>query len=417
MDKAYVIQSGLKPKKEVIEKVDGFLKKFKPLETENNSQLLLFFDEKSKAYYFVCHIDGATLSENCDYEATLDPDDEDEIYKLNRDITEDQAAFKFMEKDALGGRSFEDMVIEYDTSYHPKKPLKIYGGQHRLKAIENVRKEKGHIYHGIRVYFGLLRDQKVEIARVNNTSIAVPNDLLDRMQEQLLGPQLRDWCHSAGLLEPGDDFADRKNPDKPTARIVRTLLLNFHKGISANDDTFHQPILCKSGGRDEDYLKLRENTNWSDKAMLQMGKQFMRLHKLQKETVSERDKDNFAEFARKTMSLSVVASWAYAAGFFQRNGDYLKILYSLPDAVTPPEDPLNAKALSDARLKGTDPDTYRGLGTRNNSEELGRMLEVFLVLATKASKKKITKDLANAAIQSYEAKKANLRAEKVLKKI
>ena len=417
MDNPYVIPSTIKPSEEVIEKVDSFLKKYKPLEIENNVPLLLYYDEKSKAYYFICHIDGSTLSDNCDYEATIDPDDEDEVYKLNRDITEDQAAFKFMEKDALDGRSFEDIVIEFDTSYHSKKPLKIYGGQHRLKAIENSKKERGNIYHGVRVYFGLSREQKVEIARVNNTSIAVPNDLLDRMSEQLLGPQLRDWCQSTGLLDPGDDFADRKNPDKPTARIVRTLLVNFHNGIQARDDAFHQPVLCKSGGTDDEYLKLRETINWFDRPMLQMGKQFIRLHKLQKETVSERDKDNYAEFARKALSLSVVASWAYAAGFFQRNAEYLKTLYSLPDSVTPPEDPLNAKALSDARLKGTDPDTYRGLGARNSPDELGRMFEVFLVLATKASKKKITKELANAAIQSYEAKKANLKAEKVLKRI
>ncbi len=417
MERSYVTPSTLKPNQEIIDKVNSFLNKYKPLEIENGIPLLLYFDEKSKAYYFVCHLDGGTLSENCDYEATLDPDDEDEIYKLNRDITEDQVAFKFMEKDAQDGRSFEDMVIEYDTSYHSKKPLKIYGGQHRLKAIENVRKDKSNIYHGIRVYFGLSRNQKVEIARVNNTSIVVPNDLLDRMQEQLLGPQLRDWCHTAGLLEEGEDFADRKSPDKPTARIARTLLINYHKGMAIPDDAFHQPVLCKSGGTDEDYLKLRESINWFDRNMLKMGKQFARLHKLQKETISERGKDNYAEFARKALSLPVVASWAYAAGLFQRNAEYLSTLYSLPDIVTPPEDPLNAKALSEARLKGTDPDTYRGLGARNSPEEHGRMLEVFLVLATKANKKKITRELANAAIQSYEAKKANLKLEKVLKKI
>ena len=82
----------------------------------------------------------------------------------------------------------------------------------------------------------------------------------------------------------------------------------------------------------------------------------------------------------------------------------------------PDLDPLNAKALSQARLKGTDPDTYRGLGTRNSSKELGRMLEVFLVVAQK-NKDKITKELANAAIQSYEAKRAVHEADKVLRKI
>jgi len=126
-----------------------------------------------------------------------------------------------MEQDALNGRSFEDMVVEYDTSYRIKKPLKVYGGQHRLRAIEKAKDVKGSVFHGVRVYFDLSREQKVEIATVNNTSIAVPNDLLDRMREQLLGSELRDWCQSVGLLEKGEDFADRRSPDTPTVRIPR----------------------------------------------------------------------------------------------------------------------------------------------------------------------------------------------------
>ena len=142
-----------------------------------------------------------------------------------------------------------------------------------------------------------------------------------------------------------------------------------------------------------------------------------RLHQLQGERVSNRKGDKNAEFARKALSFTVVASWAYVVGLFQKNPKNLKHLYSLPDSTTPPDDPLNAKALSLARLKGTDPDTYRGLGTRTSPGELGRMLEVFTVVATKASTKKITKDLANAAIQSYEAKKATNLASKALGKI
>jgi len=95
----------------------------------------------------------------------------------------------------------------------------------------------------------------------------------------------------------------------------------------------------------------------------------------------------------------------------------LKILYALPDSVQEPDDPLNATELSEARLQGVDKDTYRGLGTRSNSNEFGRILELFIVLATKASKKRITKQLANAAIQSYEAKKATHEAGKALGRI
>lgn len=163
-------------------------------------------------------------------------------------------------------------------------------------------------------------------------------------------------------------------------------------------------------------MKLRHAINWNDSNLMEMGKQFVRLHRKQKQTVSERSEDNNAEFARKAFSLSVVASWAYAAGCFQSDSPSLKNLYSLPDNTNPPEDPLNAKALSQARLKGTDPDTYRGLGTRNSPKELGRMLEVFLILAEK-NKLKITKQLANAAIQSYEAKRAVYESEKVLARI
>ena len=377
----------------------------------------MYFDKKSSAYYFICHIDGKTLASKCDLEASLDSGEEDEIYKLNRDITEDNAAYKLMEKDAIEGRSFEDLVVEYDTSYQNSKPLKAYGGQHRIRAITTALKKDIDVFHGVRVYFNLSREQKVEIATVNNTSIAVPNDLLDRMREQLLGSELRDWCQTVNLLDAGEDFADRRSHTIPTVRIARTLIVNYYKGLKASSDDFHEPILCKSGGLDEDYDKIRQEINWIDEKLLEMGKQFIRLHRLQRERVSERENNNSAEFARKVFSLSVVASWAYAAGLFQKNDEYLGYHYLLPDSVSPPADPLNAKALSEARLKGVDKDTYRGLGTRSDANELGRMLEVFVVLATRASKKRITKDLANAAIQSYEAKRATHIADKALGKI
>jgi hypothetical protein len=148
-----------------------------------------------------------------------------------------------------------------------------------------------------------------------------------------------------------------------------------------------------------------------------MGKQFARLHKVQSERVKNRGFDNFAEFARKVFSYSIVAGWGYAAGLFQRKPENLKILFALPDSVQDPEDPLNAKELSEARLQGVDKDNYRGLGTRSTSNEYGRILEMFIVLATKASKKRINKQLANAAIQSYEAKKATHEADKALGRI
>jgi len=204
-----------------------------------------------------------------------------------------------MEKDAIARRSFEDIVIEYDTSYRSNKPLKVYGGQHRITAITKAFKAGVSVPHGVRVYFRLSREQKVEIAIVNNTSIAVPNDLLDRMHEQMMGTELRDWCQKTKLLGPGQDLADKRDPDIPTARIARTLIVNYYLGIEAKDDNFHQPILCKSGGIDEDYERIRKQIHWDNKNFIEMGSQYARLHKVQSERVRNRDYDNFAEFARK----------------------------------------------------------------------------------------------------------------------
>lgn len=416
MGERLIIPDGVEPGEKVREGIAEFLEKFKLYEIEKGSKPVLYFDERSKAFYLACHLTADSLVQTSDLAARLDVGDDDEAYKLNRDVTEDQAAFRRMEEDAAEGRSFEDLVVEYDTSYREEKPLKVYGGQHRVQALMNIWTKKNAV-HGVRVYFSLSRDQKVEIATINNTSIAVPNDLLDRMREQLLGSELRDWCQRSGLLKKGQDFSDRRSPELPTVRVARTLVVNFFMGKQAKLENFHQPVICKSGGMDEAYQDTHKLIDWNDENLLEMGKQFARLHDVQRERVSNRKEDKLAEFVRKALSMTVVASWSYAAGLFQNYPEHLKVLYGLADSVSAPNDPLNAKALSQARHQGTDPDTYRGLGARSTPAELGRMLEVFLVLATKATKKKVTKELANAAIQSYEAKKATFEAGKALGRI
>jgi len=395
--------------------VDNFFNEFAPLESINGNALLLF-DEKSKAYYSPCHIMAKDFCDLVDYNATIDGSDEDELYKLNRDITENEVAFLTMKADAKAGRTFEDVVVEYDKTYSPEVPLKIYGGQHRIKAISFAKALKPNIYHGFRIYYGLSKEQKVEIATINNTSITVSNDLLDRMKEQLLGSELRDFFHLIDFLPAGADFSDKKDSVLPTVRVARTFTVNYWKGRSSSTKDFIIPFVCKSsGGSDEEYLKLREDINWQDEGFVEAGKQFALLHKTQRMKVTTRKIDNHNQFASKALSLTVVASWSYAAGLFDNNKNLLKNLYSLVDGLGPSDDPLNAKALSEAKLKGIDNDTYRGLGARINSEELGRMLEVFIVLVEKG--KKITKDLANAAIMSFQAKKATQDANKSLAKI
>lgn len=402
---------------EIKDLVHDFFKTYKPIEAQNGNKALLNKDGKSQAFYVSCHIKASDFLDEMDFEASIDGSDEDELYKLNRDITENQAAFNTMVADAKEGRSFEDIVVEFDRSYNPSVPLKIYGGQHRIKAIEAAQPENSNILHGFRVYFGLSKEQKVEIATINNTSITVSNDLLDRMKEQLIGSELRDFCQAVGLLNEGEDFADKKDPNLPTVRIARTFLVNFYKGKSAGAEQFHMPVLCKSGGVDDDYQTLRATINWKDPALINAGKQFAKLHKIQKEKVQSRSRDKNNEFARKAFSLAVVASWSYAIGYFANEKTKQAIIFNLCENLGKDDDPLNAKALSEARLHGIDPDTYRGLGARNSSDELGRMLEVFFVLVEHGKDKKLSTKLANAAIQSFEAKKATYNAQKMKAKL
>lgn len=414
---SFTVPQVFSPDSNVKEKIEEFLKVFQTFEEKNGVKLLIQFDNRSKAYYLNCHLDSKVLASKTDLDAVLDPT-ESEDYKLNRGIYTDTYAYRLMEDDALKGRSFEDLVVEYDTSYRSDMPIKVFGGQHRIMAIREAIKKNVSVVHGVRVYFGLSIEQKVNIAMANNTSIAVSNDLLDRMQEDLLGSDLRNWCQTIGLLDMGQNFVDRRSPEGiPTVRIARTLLVNFYLGKKSKEDDFHVPIVCSSGpGIDEHYIYLRDNIDWLDKTLQTMGQQFARLHKLQRERVLSRDTDKYIEFANKVLHPCVAASWTYTAGLLQRRPKALDNHYALGNIV-PPGDPLNAKALLNARLKGVDPDTYRGLGARINNLELGRMLEVFLLQATKAKQRGITQKLANAAIKSYEAKKAKRDADKALKGI
>lgn len=402
----------------VLEKAKEFLKLFKPSESVTGIPLNIYFDKKSEAYYIICHLKGSTIVSKTDLDAVLDPE-ESEDYKLNRNLYLNTFAYNRMENDAKGGRSFEDIVIEYDTSYRSEVPLKVFGGQHRVKAIEAALKKKVNEKHGLRVYFDLTTEQKFDIATANNTSIAVSNDLLDRMQEDLLGAELRNWCQRVGLLREGSHFADRRSAEGiPTVRIARTIVVNYFIGRGVKEDILHTPVVCKSGPEvDKKYIEIRGNIDWEDARLVLMGKEFADLHKLQRERVLNRDKDSYLEFANKAVHPSIAASWAYAAGYFERERDSQKAHYGLRNAVEAPGDPLNAGALLKARLKGADPDTYRGLGSRISAEEIRRMLEVFSLQATKASKRGINLKLANAAIQTYHAKKAKFDAEKAVEKI
>jgi hypothetical protein len=398
-------------------KITQFFKGFEPFESKMGSRLVLLQDGKNKAFYLVCHLDGKTIVSKADLDAVLDPMESEE-YKLNRGLYLDTYAYRKMEKDAILGRNFEDLVIEYDTEYRPLTPLKVFGGQHRVRAIAEALKKEVSEYHGIRVYFGLSAEQKLDIAIANNTAIAISNDLLDRMNEQHLGPELRDWSQSVGIIQKDQDFADKRNAEGiPTVRVVRTLLVNYFLGKESEADGLHIPVVCSSGPAiDERYQKVRIGLEWKDKNLRKLGQEFAKLHGLQRERVLNRQEDNFVEFANKVTHLCTAAAWSYATGYLECHfPDKLANHFALIEIED--EDPLNAKALSSARLKGVDPDTYRGLGARINGTELGRMLEVFLLQATRAKYRGITQKLANAAIKSFEAKKRTKDAERALSRL
>ena len=406
------------PEPIVVQKAEEFINRFKPYELDNGIPLLMLFDNKSQAFYIICHLESDVLVSRSDIDATLEPN-ESEDYKLNREIYTDNYAYRKMVADASQGRSFEDLVVEYDTSYRPQRPLKVFGGQHRIQAVVENLKYIGKVLHGVRVYFGLSVEQRYDIATANNTSIAVSNDLLDRMREELLGPELRDWCQSVGLLDAGQNLADKRSPQGiPTVRIARILVVNFYKGQAEAGSKFPTPIVCSSGpALDENYEDLRSRIDWADNNLLTMGQQFTALHKLQRERVLNRTVDKYQEFANKAMHPSVAAAWAFAAGLFQQAPQHLQAHYDIVNSVSAPSDPLNAKALLNAKLKGVDPETYRGLGSRISGDEIGRMLELYILQAIEASKPGITPKLAQAAIQSYEAKKAAKRADELKKGI
>ena len=115
-----------------------------------------------------------------------------------------------MKGDAKKRRSFSNIVTEFTTEFDAEYPLKIIGGQHRFEAIKEALADGVNEFHGVKVYFGLSPEQRLDAQLISNTLIAVPTDLFDRMQETMRGPELRDWCQKVGLLADGQDFADKR---------------------------------------------------------------------------------------------------------------------------------------------------------------------------------------------------------------
>jgi hypothetical protein len=397
----------------VNELVELFKSKFEPLEHE----IKIITDECTQASFIEVHISASKIIELATIDVPLDPEEQAE-FRANRDVLEDHSAFLRMKEDAKKGRVFSNIVTEFNTDFEENKPLKIIGGQHRYLAIKEALETGKNNFHGTKVYFALNRDQRLDVQLISNTNIAVASDLLDRMFETVKGPELRSWSHICGLLPEGSDFSDKKERSSTlTVRLARSFLLSYFQGKSDSKNDFDNtnpiPVIAKTGVVDEDWEKLRSKipSIFEDEGAKIAAKSYSKLHAAQIEFHSKKGKGSL-EYAHKAMTYPMISSWAYIAGYL--NGNEIRINRHFDISKSISTDPLNCLAMSKGKHK-TDPDNYRGLGTRTDKKELGRLSELFYLQSEKGSG--ITQALIDLAIKKYHAKIASLEVIEAERKL
>ncbi|MFH1086974.1 MAG: hypothetical protein V1737_00130 [Chloroflexota bacterium] len=375
---------------EIRKAVRDFLANVECIERQREIPILIHQDGVKSSYYIRCCMSGEAISRLVSLDARLDPSGTD-TFRDNRDLMLRHNTFQRMSRDAENQREFNDIIVEYNTSYLPERPLKVWGGQHRSRAIQDAyAKRKVARNHGFRVYFCLSKEQRSELALVSNTNIAVSNDLFDRqLEETLVGPYLREWCVKVGLLSQDEDFPDvGSRSEKVTTQGARTFIVNFYmgrdKGRQSSPDkidySVYEPHLCTSGVvLDAEYQRLIEKEKrgiWVDAELEQAGKAFGRLHHAQCEVVKQSG-HNRRNFRTKALTPAIISSWSYVAGLLQPNPDRLSNHLSVPPVPRGASDPLNCLEMSKFK-HDQDPVTYRGLGTRSDVKERQRLAQVFL---------------------------------------
>ena len=378
-----ILPVGLKGVENVDKLVRAFLQAFQPLEA--NDVFHVFVDARTNARYCECHIPARKLIPLSTTDVPLDPEEQPE-YRANREIVTSHMAFERMRQDAKQRRSFSDLVTEFTTEYDGDHPLKIIGGQHRYQAIKEALEAGVDEYHGVKVYFGLDSDQRLDVQLISNTVIAVSADLYDRMQETVRGPELRDWCQNVGLLDQNQDFADKRQRGTPiTVRAARTFIINYYAGVQSGRAEFARtdttPVIAKSGEEDLQWeaVRNRKPTIWKDSKLENAGAEFSALLKAQRNAF--KGKKGNADFQEKALNYAVLSAWAFVAGLLSNNEKRLDRHYDLKLAKG--KDPLNASALAKGRHK-TDSENYRGLGYRTDAKERGRFVELLYAQAEKA---------------------------------
>jgi hypothetical protein len=237
------------------------------------------------------------------------------------------------------------------------------------------------------------------------------------MRETMHGPELRDWCQRVGLLNKGQDFADkRQRGAQITVSAARSFILNYYRGEEAADKDFEKtettPKLCKTGAIDPDWEKLRSNKKiWKDSKLETAGKEFAGLVQAQRKAFAGKKKGT-VDFQEKALNFAVLSAWAYTAGLLNSNNVRLARHYALKAQTG--KDPLNAAALANGK-HATDSDNYRGLGYRTDAKERGRFVELFYLQAERGTG--ISSPLIDVAIKKYHAKQAVLEVQNAEKKV
>lgn len=392
--------------------VESFLEEVETLEKKLGAPVVIYQDGPMGSYYIKCSMPAGDACPLLDLDARLDPASPDS-YRANRELLLEHHTYRRMKIDAERGRRFNDIIVEYTKAYSPDKPLKVWGGQHRSKAIQEAFESKGSSrHHGFRIYFCLSKKQRTELALISNTNIAVSDDLFDRMQEEtLIGTDLREWCYRVGLLEPEEDFPDRAaGAERITVKKARTFIVNFFEGkamgesltVDRLDKTIYEPYLCESGpSLDLRYANLVDEYGskiWLDESLLEAGRAFASLHKAQWAAVKENPGiSNRKTFRNKALTESVLAGWSYVAGLLQVHPQRLANHLQTPKVTSSIPDPLNAKEMSTFH-HDKDELTYRGLGTRSSLKDRQRMAQVFLARSTEPNQA-LTKKLLDQAVR------------------
>jgi len=379
-----------------------FLGQVNSLESKHDMHIVIFQDGASGAYYIKCSLLASDVSRLCDLNAKLDVNSS-ESYRANRELFLKHITFQRMENDAQKGREFNDIIVEYNKEYQSETPLKVWGGQHRIKAISNAH-TKTNRYHGFRIYFDLTKDQRTDVALISNTNISVSNDTFDRIiEDTIYGGKLRKWCQKVGFLDENEDFPDvGSRSEKITVKKARSFVVNFYLGqergneLKANelDKNTYEPYLAETGVKgsagiaaDAFYNRIMDQYSiLKDSALLTAGQKFLTLHNAQYKAVTDPKNSisNSKSYRNKVFVESVLCGWSYVAGLLQAHDERLNNHYRIPKTSAKIPDPLNAEEMSKFK-HDKDKETYRGLGTRSALPDRQRIAQLFLAKSLEAN--------------------------------